>query len=98
MKRVFEITSAHDLKDQIATLIEHMESDHRDHRRFVTTKRELAVYDGIIGILEGLGSAIRTAEIRTTNALAQALAATSGNDMKLITKQEGANGRADDDV
>ncbi len=63
MKRIFEVTSPQDLQRQIVALIGAMASDHRNHRRFCRTKRELAEYDAIIGILSGLSETIEDATV-----------------------------------
>jgi hypothetical protein len=64
MRRIFEVTDVNDLKRQFAALLRHMETNHREHRRFCRTKSESREYDAIIDILCGLADTIEQSDIR----------------------------------
>ena len=66
-KRYFNVDTPSQMRDEVVRLLDHMSSNHRDHRRFATTKKLVAQYDAIIGILEGLSETLRTAEISPAN-------------------------------
>jgi hypothetical protein len=69
MSFVFEVDSANELRDEIVRVLEHMESNQRQHRVFPMTKKEAARWDAEISTTAAIAEMLRRAQIRAKERL-----------------------------